>query len=364
MASARAARLVIPGAGWKVLEDHSVIEVLDGGMQTTIQDGGRPGYLARGIPPAGAQDFYSLALANLLVGNELTPPPLSRKAPGAAGLEMLMKGVKLRFHDDAVMALSGADMGAKLEGKDVPRFEPVAVPAGSELHLGVARQGARGYLAVAGGIDVPPVLGSRATYVRGSQGGLEGRALRKGDRLSLLPASADLQSLSARRLPAELPAVADEPRVIRVVLGPQDFMFTEKGIETFLTAEWKLSPVSDRMGMRLIGPPLELHPRPSYLSRDAGAGPADIVDDVIPVGGIQVPGGIEPIVMGVENPTAGGYAKVATVISADLGKMGQLKPGEMLTFRAVNAAEGIEVIRSLWQRLSAASAALDGKAGA
>jgi antagonist of KipI len=339
-----------------------VIEILDGGMQTTIQDGGRPGYLARGIPPAGAQDFYSLALANLLVGNELTPPPLSSMGPGAAGLEMLMKGVRLRFHDDAVIALAGADMGAKLNGSDVPRLQPVMAKAGSELHLGVARQGARGYLAVAGGLDVPQVIGSRATYVRGSQGGLEGRALRKGDRLALLPAPAELPALTSRRLPADLPFAPDEPRVIRVVLGPQDFMFTDRGVETFLTAEWKLSPVSDRMGMRLVGPPLELHPRPSYLTRDAGAGPADIVDDVIPVGGIQVPGGIEPIVMGVENPTAGGYAKIATVISADLGKMGQLKPGDTLTFRAVTAAEGLETIRSLWKRLVAARNALDGKA--
>ncbi len=334
-----------------------MIEVLDGGMQTTIQDGGRPGYLARGIPPAGAQDFYSLALANLLVGNELTPPPLSRLPPGGAGLEMLMKGVKLRFHDDTVFALSGAEMAGKLDGQEVPRLRAVLAKAGSELHLGFAKSGARGYLAFAGGIDVPQVLGSRATYVRGTQGGYEGRALRTGDRLKLLPASASLVSLAGRRAPDGLTVAPDEPRIIRVVLGPQDFMFTEKGVETFLAAEWKLSPVSDRMGMRLIGPPLELHPRPSYLTRDAGAGPADIVDDVIPVGGIQVPGGIEPIVMGVENPTAGGYAKIATVISADLGKMGQLKPGEILTFRSVSAPEGLAVIRDLWSRLKAA----DGK---
>ncbi|MFI0843777.1 biotin-dependent carboxyltransferase family protein [Mesorhizobium sp. IMUNJ 23232] len=332
--------------------------MLDGGMQTTIQDGGRPGYLSRGIPPAGAQDFYSLALANLLVGNELTPPPLSRFAPGAAGLEMLMKGVKLRFREDAVIALAGAEMGAKLDGVDVPRFQPIAVKGGSELHLGVARAGARGYLAVAGGFNVPRVLGSRATYVRGTQGGLEGRALRKGDLLRLVPASGDLKAIASRRVPAGLPTTPDEPRVIRVVLGPQDFMFTERGVQTFLTAEWKLSPVSDRMGMRLIGPPLELHPRPSYLTHDAGAGPADIVDDVIPVGGI------EPIVMGVENPTAGGYAKIATVISADLGKMGQLKPGEILTFCAVEAAEGLGVIRRLWKQLCDARDALAEKAAA
>lgn len=335
-----------------------MIEVLDGGMQTTIQDGGRPGYLARGIPPAGAQDFYSLALANLLVGNELTPPPLSRMSPGAAGLEMLMKGVKVRFVDDTVFALSGAEMGAKLDGQAIPLLHSTLARAGSELHLGAAKSGARGYLAIAGGIDVPLVLGSRATYVRGTLGGLEGRALRKADRLNVLPASGPLAEIARRTLPSDLPTVPSDPRVIRVVLGPQDFMFTERGVETFLTAEWKLSPVSDRMGMRLIGPPLELHPRPSYLTRDAGAGPADIVDDVIPVGGIQVAGGIEPIVMGVENPTAGGYAKVATVISADLGKMGQIKPGESLTFKAVTAQEGLTVVRGLWDGLNAAREAL------
>ncbi|HET7715287.1 MAG TPA: biotin-dependent carboxyltransferase family protein [Bauldia sp.] len=334
------------------------IEVLDGGLQTTIQDGGRPGYLSRGIPPAGAQDFYSLAIANLLVGNDLTPPPLSRSAPGAAGLEMLVKGVTLRFPEETVIALSGADMGATLNDQPIERFRPVVVPAGGVLKCGTARTGARGYLAIAGGIDVPPVLGSRATYVRGSQGGLEGRALRKGDRLKAFPPAIPHAKLAKRSLNG-LPVAPDEPTVIRVVLGPQDFMFTPRGIETFLTAEWRLSPVSDRMGMRLVGPPLELHPRPDYLTRDAGSGPADIVDDVIPVGGIQVPGGIEPIVMGVENPTAGGYAKIATVISADLGKMGQIPPKGPLTFRKVDAAEGVAIIKDIWKRLKEAKATLD-----
>lgn len=335
-----------------------MIEVLDGGLQTTIQDGGRPGYLSRGIPPAGAQDFYSLAIANLLVGNDLTPPPLSRGDPGAAGLEMLVKGVTLRFPEETVIALAGADMGATLDGTPVERFRPIAIPAGGVLKCGTVKSGARGYLAIAGGIDVPLVIGSRSTYVRGAQGGLDGRALRKGDVLKTFPPAAPVATLAKRSLNG-LPTGPDEPDVIRVVLGPQDFMFTAKGVETFLAAEWRLSPVSDRMGMRLVGPPLELHPRPDYLTRDAGSGPADIVDDVIPVGGIQVPGGIEPIVMGVENPTAGGYAKIATVISADLGKMGQIQPKGPLTFRKVSADEGISVIKDIWTRLKQAQAALD-----
>jgi biotin-dependent carboxylase-like uncharacterized protein len=333
------------------------IEVLEGGLQTTIQDGGRPGYLARGIPPAGPQDFYSLAIANLLVGNEITPPPLTRAPPGAAGLEILVKGPSLRFREETVIALAGADMGATIDGAEAPRFRPLVVPAGGTLRIANARSGARGYLAIAGGIDVPLVIGSRATYVRGAQGGLNGRALRKGDVLKTFPASAANAKLAKRTL-GGLPTGPDEPNVIRVVLGPQDFMFTAKGIETFLTTEWRLNPVSDRMGMRLVGPPLELHPRPDYLTRDAGSGPADIVDDVIPVGGIQVPGGIEPIVIGVENPTAGGYAKIGTVISADLGKMGQILPKGPLRFRQVTAAEGIAAIKDIWTRLRAASAAL------
>ena len=333
-----------------------MIEVLDGGLQTTFQDGGRPGYLSRGIPPAGAQDFYSLSIANLLVGNELTPPPLSRFPPGAAGLEMLVKGASLRFAEETVIALAGADMASTLDGAAAPRFQPIVAAAGSVLKCGIARSGARGYLAIAGGIDVPTVLGSRATYVRGSQGGLEGRALRKGDRLKTFPPSAAVARLAGRTL-GGLASGPEEPSVIRVVLGPQDFMFTAKGVDTFLTAEWRLSPVSDRMGMRLVGPPLELHPRPDYLTRDAGSGPADIVDDVIPVGGIQVPGGIEPIVMGVENPTAGGYAKIATVISTDLGKMGQLMPKDRLGFAAVSAEEAVGIGMRQWSLLQDAARA-------
>src|SRR5262245_43271496 len=224
-----------------------MIEVIDGGLQTTVQDGGRPGHLARGIPPAGAQDYYALSLANLLVGNELTPPPLTPGPPGAAGLEMLIKGPALRFADEAAIALTGADMNARLDGQPVPMFERLAVPAGSVLPLGLVKRGARGYLAVGGGIAVDPYLGSRATYIRGAQGGLKGRALRTGDRLPIGRRAAAKNG--PVRLPPGLPSWPDLPNRIRVVLGPQDFMFTANGIETFLTAEWRLSPVSDRMGM-------------------------------------------------------------------------------------------------------------------
>ena len=335
-----------------------MIEVLKGGVQTTVQDGGRPGYLASGYPPAGAQDYYALSIANLLVGNALTPPPMSAAPPGHAGLEMLIKGASLRFEVDTVFALGGADMGATLDGQPAARYRPIRAASGSVLTLGFVKSGARGYIAIAGGIDVPLYLKSRSTFVRARRGGLDGRPLRDGDRLKLGEPTASLDTLAQRRLPPELPPEPAEPYSIRVVLGPQDYMFTNDSIETFLTHDWELSPVSDRMGMRLIGPPLVMHDRPEYLVRDAGSGPADIVDDVIPIGAIQVPGGIEPIVMGVENPTAGGYAKIAVVISTDLGKMGQIMPRQTLRFAAVGQAEAIAIREHQWRALKESDAAL------
>ena len=321
---------------------EAAIKVVRPGLQTTIQDGGRPGYLSRGIPPAGAQDYRSFALASLLVGNPLPPPPLTPGDPGLAGLEFLAIGPTLQFQTELLVALTGGHVDAKLDGEPFPMWTAVRVPAGSTLKVGKVGPGARGYLAVAGGIDVPLYLGSRATYVRGGQGGLEGRALRKGDELKV--GVGDGNGAEGREVPAELRRDVDgRPWVVRVVRGPQAHMFTDRGIETFFTAEWKLSPTSDRMGFRFIGPELELHERPDYMVRDAGSGPADIVDDITPVGGIQVPGGIEPIAMGVENPTAGGYAKIGTVISTDLGVLGQIRPMEPVRFQEVDVEEAQEI---------------------
>ncbi len=316
------------------------MEVVKPGLQTTIQDGGRPGHLSKGIPPAGAQDYRSFALASLLVGNALPPPPLSLGDPGHAGLEMLAMGPTLRFAADTVFALTGGEVSAKLDGEPVPMWTSVQAPAGGTLRCAKVGPGARGYLAVAGGIDVPPYLGSRSTYVRGAQGGLEGRALRAGDVLSL---GDPAEAASGRQVVPSVRRTLGAPWALRVVPGPQDHMFSETGLETFFSAEWKLSPTSDRMGFRFIGPELEMKPRPDYLERDAGSGPADIVDDIIPVGGIQVPGGIEPIAMGVENPTAGGYAKIGTVISTDLGVLGQIRPLEEAFFHSVTVDEALAI---------------------
>jgi biotin-dependent carboxylase-like uncharacterized protein len=321
----------------------STAEVVKPGLQTTIQDGGRPGHLKRGIPPAGAQDHRSFALASALVGNELPPPPLTLGDPGHAGLEILAMGPTLRFEDETLLALTGGHMEATLDDEPVPMWTAVLAPAGATLKVGKVGPGARAYIAVAGGFDVPTYLGSRATYVRGAQGGLDGRALRKGDRLAL----GEPPSSSAGRAGAEVAQGVRRqlgaPWTVRVVPGPQDHLFEDAALETFFSAEWKLSPTSDRMGFRFVGPRLDMKPRAEYLERDAGSGPADIVDDITPVGGIQVPGGIEPIAMGVENPTAGGYAKIGTVISTDLGVLGQIRPLEEVFFESVTVDEALEI---------------------
>ena len=324
----------------------ATIEVVKPGLQTTIQDGGRPGHLARGIPPAGAQDYRSFAMASLLVGNAVPPPPLTLGDPGDAGLEILAMGPTIRFTEETVFALTGGEVASKLDGEPVPGWTAVHAPAGSTLKCGKVGPGARAYLALAGGIEVPRYLGSRATYVRGAQGGLNGRALRAGDVLPLGPSSNGALDIAGRAIAPALRRSLGPPWTVRVVPGPQAHLFSDEGVETFFSAEWKLSPTSDRMGFRFLGPKLEMKPRAEYLERDAGSGPADIVDDIIPVGGIQVPGGIEPIAMGVENPTAGGYAKIGTVISTDLGVLGQIRPLDPVFFQSVTVEEALDIART------------------
>jgi biotin-dependent carboxylase-like uncharacterized protein len=306
---------------------------------TTVQDLGRPGYLADGIPPSGAFDTAALRLANLLVGNGNGDYLVVGEDPGAAGLEMTVRGPTLRALRDIVIAVTGADMPLTVNGEHAPAWTAIAVRAGDEIAVGPARRGLRGYLAVAGGVTVPLVLGSRATNVRAGIGGVEGRPLKVGDRVPAGPAPSPAETLSGRRIrPDRIPVPADVAE-LRVVLGPQDHLFTPDSVRSFLTTDWKLSPVSDRMGCRCVGPALGFLPRAEHLTRQAGSDPSNIVDDSICVGSIQVPSGLEPIVMGVDGPSLGGYAKIATVISPDLSRLAQVRPGDVVRFRAVDADE-------------------------
>ncbi|HSZ38746.1 MAG TPA: biotin-dependent carboxyltransferase family protein [Trebonia sp.] len=317
-----------------------VLEVIKPGVLTTVQDIGRPGYLADGIPPSGAFDTAALKLANLLVGNDPGDYLLTGDDPGAAGLEMTLRGPTLRALRDTVIAVTGAEMPVTVNGVPAPNWAVVPVRAGDEIVIGSARAGLRGYLAVAGGIDVPLVLGSRATNVRAGLGGVSGRALKAGDSLPGVHGSPDITD---RRIRPDRVPVRTNPAELRVVLGPQDHLFTPDSVSAFLSTEWKLSPTSDRMGCRFIGPALTFLPRPEHLTVQAGSDPSNIVDDAICVGSIQVPSGLEPIVMGVDGPSLGGYAKIATVISPDLCRLAQVRPGEPVRFRAVDPDEAHEL---------------------
>jgi allophanate hydrolase subunit 2 len=179
--------------------------------------------------------------------------------------------------------------------------------------------------------------------VRAAVGGIEGRGLKSGDQIRVGVPAESASTLVGRSWPEEARPAQGSPWTVRVVLGPQDELFTPESVETFLSVDWKLSPISDRMGCRYIGPKLNFLPRPDYLIDQAGADPSNIVDDGTPLGGIQVPSGLEPIVMGADVPSFGGYAKIATVISNDIGVVGQGKPGDIVHFRAVNVAEAEEI---------------------
>jgi biotin-dependent carboxylase-like uncharacterized protein len=220
-------------------------------------------------------------------------------------------------------------MPLTVNGAEVPRWATIALKAGDVVKLGPARAGVRSYLAFSGGLDVPLVLGSRSTYVRGRLGGLDGRALRKGDTLHVLPFGAVRPRRVERRA---LPEYGSES-AIRVVLGPQADRFTDAGIRTLLGSAYEVLPQSDRMGARLAGPRIE-HARGH-----------DIISDGIALGSIQVPGDGQPIILLVDRQSTGGYTKVATVCSCDVGRIGQARPGQSLRFQAVAVAEAHRLLR-------------------
>ena len=299
-----------------------MIRVLDPGAQTTVQDLGRPRQLRYGIPPSGPVDRRAFVLANRLVGNP----------DGAAALECTVLGPRFEARALCAIAVTGASMPIAVNGAHAPAWTTLLLQAGDVVKLGAARTGVRAYIAFSGGIDVPPVLGSRATYLRGRLGGLEGRALRREDTLRLVPAPLP----TVRRVRGDrIPEVESEP-AIRVVLGPQADRFTPEGIQALLDGPYEMLPQSDRMGARLRGP------------RITHARGHDIISDGIALGSIQVPGDGQPIVLLVDRQSTGGYTKVATVCSFDIGRLGQVKPGQRLRFRAVELSEAHHALRA-WQ---------------
>ncbi|MGZ5259235.1 MAG: 5-oxoprolinase subunit C family protein [Burkholderiales bacterium] len=296
-----------------------MIVILDGGPQTTVQDLGRFGQLRYGIPPSGPVDGYAFVLANRLVGN----------SDSAAALECTVMGARFQVHVACAIAITGAEMPVTINGSEAPRWNSVMVKSGDVIKLGAARAGVRTYIAFSGGVNVPAILGSRSSYLRGGLGGLEGRALRKHDRVSLLPAPLP----RTWRVAADrVPDYSTEPE-IRVVLGPQTDRFSESGIAAFLNNSYEMLPQSDRMGARLRG---------ERVSHRRGH---DIISDGIALGSVQVAGDGQPIILLVDRQSTGGYTKLATVCSFDIGRVGQVKPGRSLRFRAVGVDEAHRLLR-------------------
>lgn len=295
------------------------LKVMSPGLMTTLQDLGRRGYQRLGIPVSGALDEVSLRAANLIAGNPATTGALEIAYQGPT-LEVEADSVRVAFAGGtaAVEVLPGA--GAT-EARRLPPLQSVRLTKGQVLRIGALSGSPIGYLAVEGGFDVPFALGSQSTYMRGGLGGFAGRALQSGDLLGLKRPQADARDECMLASVDLTP-----PKRIRVVFGPQDDYFTAKGKQTLGASEYTVTPASDRMGMRLDGPPLE-HAK-GY----------NIVSDGISPGSIQVPGNGVPIVLLADRQTTGGYPKIATVISADMPALGRLAPGAKVAFEAVDIA--------------------------
>ncbi|MBB3664491.1 biotin-dependent carboxylase-like uncharacterized protein [Prauserella sediminis] len=312
------------------------IEVRKAGLATTTQDYGRNGYYDVGIPPSGALDQYAYAVGNLLVGNPAD----------AAALECTYMGPELAFSHDSVVAVSGAAMPPRVNGEPRPLWESFPVKAGDVLDFGFVTDGARGYIAVAGGVQVPPVLGSRSTYAVAGLGGVDGRRIADGD---VLETGMGVAGQPGRSLPEDLrPALGNEVEV-RVVMGLYDHLLAPAGRKNFLDSTWTLTPVADRVGFRYTGAELEMIERTPPFG--AGQDPSNIVDAPYPIGSIQIPGGVEPIILHRDAVSAGGYMMVGTVISCDLDIVAQSAPNTKTRFVEVSIDEALSARNGYQQRL-------------
>ena len=313
------------------------------GMLTTIQDLGRIGYQRYGMPVCGAMDRYAMELANILVGNPRDE----------AVVEATVMGPTIVFGEPEIFAITGGDFGPTLNGASIESNRAHLAEAGDVLALPMAKAGARAYIAFAGGLDIEEVMGSRSTFLKGGVGGLEGRAIRDGDRINLRAPCAwlpDLEEdgdeiglkdpfdrlpdLEERFVPVKMRPALESSVTVRFTYGPQDDLFSAAGKQTFTSSEYALSDKSDRMGFRMDGPAVE---------RAAGSD-GNIISDGICFGAIQITNG-QPIVMMADRQTTGGYPKLGCVITADLPLLAQLKAGDKVRFRPVSVAAAQAVYR-------------------
>lgn len=292
-----------------------MIEVVKAGLLDLVMDLGRPGFRAQGVPEGGAADAPALILANRLVGN----------ADGAAGLELLLQGPALCFPRGGRIALVGADMGARLDGVPVSMGQARAIPPGATLELGLAETGLRTYLAVAGEIQAPAIMGSRSTFLPGGFGGWQGRALRAGDLLPVGHATAIQTGGQAQ--------AGRAPGCLRILPGPQLAGFGDNALHALAEAAFCLGTDSNRLGLRLSGPNLDY----------AGG---ELLSQAVLPGAIQVPPDGKAIILGWDGPVTGGYPVIAGIVAADLHRLAQLRPGDRLNFQFITPGEA----RDAWHQ--------------
>ena len=295
-----------------------VIEVLAPGLFTTVQDLGREGFGPIGVSPSGAADPISLRLGNRLVANYESAP----------ALEMTLLGGTFRFPEGATVALTGSDFGADLDGDPVDLWASIEARPGQTLRVGSTRSGARCYLSVQGGIDVKHFLGSASTHVLTGLGGLNGRPLKQGDVLKIAPTTGSFRN---RTIDPRIIEHLSRRSVLRVTTGPQSDWFPEASRRVFYASAYRVAEESSRMGLRLEGSPVPARPG------------REMITEGVSLGAVQIPAGGQPIILFVDQQTTGGYPKIANVISADIHRVGQLRPRDEIRFERIE----LEAARSL-----------------
>ena len=310
-----------------------MFQVIKKGLETSVQDyPGRIGTLNQGFPASGPMDSWSFRLANILVGNK----------SGDAALECQFMGPTLKFSDDRTIAITGADMSPKIDGKSVPLWESIEVKANQILELEFATIGARSYIAFAGGINSKPWLGSRSTFHKAGVGGIDGRAIENNQ---IIPLGKNRRIQQRKIKKSSIPEISkDKNWSIEVVLGPNDDWIDNKGHEIFFNSKWKLQAKSDRTGYRLDGPKLSFTDKATNKSLENGSEPSNIIDQGYPAGAINL-AGQTPIILVNDGPSMGGFINPYTVPSSAFWKLGQAKPGDTFSFIEVSV-EKAQILRS------------------
>jgi len=310
-----------------------MVQVIKKGLETSVQDyPGRIGTLNLGFPPSGPMDSWSFRLANVLVNNE----------PGTAALECQFMGPTLKFNDDRVIAITGADMSPKIDGTPVPLWESLEVKKDQILEIAFATVGARSYIAFSGGINTTPWLGSRSTFHKAGVGGIDGKAIQDGQ---IIPLNKS-KSVKGRKIKnSSIPVMPTNKKwLVEVVKGPNDDWVDEKGHKMFLNSDWKLQSKSDRTGYRLDGPNWTFTKKATHKGLEHGTFPSNIIDQGYPVGAINL-AGQTPIILVNDGPSMGGFIVPYTVPSASFWKLGQAKPGDIFNFVEISV-EKAQILRA------------------